>query len=101
MKAKWLMFMFGAKTFIGTLAGNKLSVDKMGNKTPSGVHVRYIIVVDLKCYFCLSWEISVHPSPLSFSADVSQPELLTAIATVADDAYFNAKTRIFINCSLS
>ena len=74
MKAKWLVFMFGAKTFIGTLAGNKFSVDKMGNKTRSGVYVGYIIVVDVKCYFCLSWEISVHPSPLSFSADVSQPE---------------------------
>ena len=73
MKAKWLVFMFGAKTFIGTLAGNKLSVDKMGNKTPSGVYVGYI-VVDVKCYFCLGWEISVHPSPLSFSADVSRSE---------------------------
>ena len=48
MKAKWLVFMFGAKTFIGTLAGNKLSVDKMGNKTRSGVYVGYIIVVDVK-----------------------------------------------------
>ena len=50
-------------------------MDKMGNKTPSGVYVGYIIVVDVKYYFCLSWEISVHPScSLSFSADVSQPE---------------------------
>ena len=68
------VYMFGAKNFISTLAGNKLSVDKMGNKTPSGVYVVYIIVVDAKCYFCLGWEISVHPIPLSFSADVSQPE---------------------------
>ena len=73
MKVKWLVFMFGAKTFIGTLAGKKLSVHKMGNKTPSGV-MGYIIVVDVKCYFCLGLEISVHPSPLSFSDDVSQPE---------------------------
>ena len=62
------------KTFIGTLAGNKLSVDKMGNKTPSGVYVGYIIAVDVKGYFCLGWKISVHPSRLSFSANVSQPE---------------------------
>ena len=36
--------MFGAKSFIGTLAGNKLSVDKMGNKTPSGVYVGILLL---------------------------------------------------------
>ena len=52
----------------------KLSVNKMGNKTPSGVYVGYIIVVEVKCYFCLGWELAVNPSLLSFSAYVSQPE---------------------------
>lgn len=35
------------KLFIGTFAGNKLSVDKTGNKTSEDVYAGYIIVVDL------------------------------------------------------
>ena len=57
MNAKWLVFMFGGKTFIGTLAGNKLFVDKMENKTPSDVSRAlvshtfvFVDIRELRCY---------------------------------------------------
>ena len=45
--ANFVFEMRGQKLFIGTFAGNKLSVDKTGNKTSEDVYAGYIIVVDL------------------------------------------------------
>ena len=89
MNNKWLVFIFSGKSFIGTMAGKKLSVEKTRNKALDNAYLgNYSCRCKMIFFFasvaeCLGRELSVHPSPLSFSADVFPPE--TAIATVTGE----------------